>query len=367
MKRYDLIVIGGSFAGLACAQSAAGSGLKTLLLDKKKTADAYTQSTGIFVKEIADAMNLPSHLRRRISRIRLYAPNMDFIDLESPNYYFFATDTRHVLGWMANEASAAGVHLSHQQAVHSIHQHETEVVLPKQGISSRYLVGADGARSKTARLLALGTNKQFLLGVENEIEGFENADRDCLHVFIDPDLAQGYIGWLVPGVHSLQIGLATRYPNKPDIGAFRYKLARYFGGSLAILSKRGGFIPCGGVVTPYANGVACLIGDAAGMVSPLTAGGIHPAIETGHALGDAVSRFINDGGRAPHLQIAEVVPSFRIKRELRRGYDLINPSPELFNRVVANPLFRRMAEVIFFHHRGLFSLDAWKEILLRDT
>ena len=48
-----------------------------------------------------------------------------------------------------------------------------------------------------------------------------------------------------------------------------------------ILSRRGGPIPCSGIVRPLATEQVMLIGDAAGMVSPLTAGGIHNALRFG--------------------------------------------------------------------------------------
>ncbi len=52
MKKYDLAIVGGSFSGLACANSASVRGLNTVVFDKKKAAESSTQSTGIFVKEI---------------------------------------------------------------------------------------------------------------------------------------------------------------------------------------------------------------------------------------------------------------------------------------------------------------------------
>jgi thioredoxin reductase len=36
MKSYDLIIVGGSFAGLACAGAAAARGLSTVVIDNKK-------------------------------------------------------------------------------------------------------------------------------------------------------------------------------------------------------------------------------------------------------------------------------------------------------------------------------------------
>ncbi|MGH7470069.1 MAG: NAD(P)/FAD-dependent oxidoreductase [Longimicrobiales bacterium] len=60
-------------------------------------------------------------------------------------------------------------------------------------------------------------------------------------------------------------------------------------------SIRAGMIPCGGVVAPVAARRVMLVGDAAGMVSPVTAGGIHTALKHGLAAGHAIADFL--GGR----------------------------------------------------------------------
>ena len=51
MARYDLIIVGGSFAGLACARTAALRGLKVAVLDAKDEPGARVRTTGILVKE----------------------------------------------------------------------------------------------------------------------------------------------------------------------------------------------------------------------------------------------------------------------------------------------------------------------------
>ncbi|NIP39013.1 MAG: hypothetical protein GWO07_09820 [Candidatus Dadabacteria bacterium] len=183
MKKYDLGIIGGNFSGLSCEKSASARGLGTVLFDKKKTPDASTQSTGIFVKEIADQIDLPSKLTRKIHGVRLYSPNLSYIDLLSPGYYFLATDTTQLLNWLCDQASSSGYEMRYAENITDAYIKDDEVVLPNQKITSRYLVGADGARSRTAKLFGLGQNTQILLGIEYEIEGLQNLDGDFLHVF----------------------------------------------------------------------------------------------------------------------------------------------------------------------------------------
>src|SRR4029077_19194457 len=111
IQRYDLVIVGGSFAGLACARTAALRGLKVAVIDGKPEPGARVRTTGIVVKEASDDFDLPSRLMRKVRGVRLYAPNDRSLDLSAPGYFFQATDTPGVLRWMASEAERAGATL----------------------------------------------------------------------------------------------------------------------------------------------------------------------------------------------------------------------------------------------------------------
>ena len=86
-------------------------------------------------------------------------------------------------------------------------------------------------------------------------------------------------------------------------------------------TTRAGLIPCSGPVFDMARDRAILVGDAAGVVSPVTAGGIHSAWEHGWAVGRAVAAHLRDSGPAPGQVAIDSAPRFRFKRALRWAYD----------------------------------------------
>ncbi len=363
MARHDLVVVGAGFAGLACAKAAASHGIDTLVLERKSRPGASPHTTGILVKEVAEAWNFPASMTRRINGVRLYSPSLDSIDLTSPDYYFMATDTGACLDWLAMEARAAGARIQTRSLYTSAQLEGLQVRIARHNLQCRYLVGCDGARSRVARNFQLGVNKQFIFGVEVEMAGISGVDADRLHVFLDAELAPGYIAWVVPGVGVHQIGLAVRWPAMPDLDRFIAKLGRLFDLSAAqVVSRRGGLIPCGGLVTPMARGPVLLLGDAAGMVSPLTAGGIHPSLDIGHVAGEAIAAHLIEGGDSPERVIRKMQPGYFYKRQLRAMLDRFAPSNRSYDRILRQPLFRNLAQTIFFHHRGLFSLRAWQDM-----
>jgi flavin-dependent dehydrogenase len=118
-------------------------------------------------------------------------------------------------------------------------------------------------------------------------------------------------------------------------------------------SVRAGLIPCGGVVRPVAASRVLLVGDAAGMVSPVTAGGIHTALKHGLAAGNAVADFLRGKAEDPAGQFVRSYPSFRLKRLLRWGFDRFQ-TDFAFNWLLATRPMRAAAGIIYFHHKGVF-------------
>jgi flavin-dependent dehydrogenase len=119
------------------------------------------------------------------------------------------------------------------------------------------------------------------------------------------------------------------------------------------ISVRAGLIPCGGVVHPVATQRALLVGDAAGMVSPLTAGGIHTALKHGLAAGHAIAEFLSGKCEDPSLWFVRSYPRFRIKRMLRFLFDHF-PSDPIFNLLLGSRPMRAAAGIVYFNHKGVF-------------
>jgi flavin-dependent dehydrogenase len=356
----DCTIVGASFAGLACATMLARRGLRVRVLERKHDPGERLHTTGIIVKEVVDQLpifdSLPSELVRQVPGVRLYAPNMRYVDLDAPGYYFLATDTPNVIRWLANQARAAGVELSCGTSFTGATKIRAGYQL--DGLSdTRYLIGADGPNSQVAKSLALGQNQKFLFGMEYEFAAVTLAENDRLHCFLDRKLAPGYIGWIVPGVGVTQIGLARRMPRDPE--AMKRVMEKFLDKIAPVVdvrdrepaSIRAGAIPCGGVVRPVATERALLVGDAAGMVSPVTAGGIHTALKHGMAAGHAVAEFLEGKCEDPSQWFAATYPKFRTKRLLRWLFDRFQ-SDWFFNLMLASRPVRMAASQVYFHRRS---------------
>lgn len=364
--QHDAIIVGASFAGLAAAHAMARSGLRVTVLEKKADPGARLHTTGILVKDAIDQValldRLPAALVRRVPGVRLYAPNLRHVDLDAPGYYFLATDTPNLMRWLAAEAQSAGATIRCGSTFTSADRAPGGFEVADIG-HTRFLIGADGPRSRVAQVLNLGRSTRFLTGIEYEYTGATLAAPDRLHCFIDGELARGYIGWAVAGVEGVQAGLAQREGSTPfrpgeAMQAFLDKIAPVIDlRDRKPDSIRAGLIPCGGVVSPSAAPRALLVGDAAGMVSPLTAGGIHAALKHGLAAGHAVADFLEGRAADPAGWFVDTYPRYRTKRLLRLLFDHFQ-SDAAFNLLLASSPMRMAASIIYFHQRGVFSPPA---------
>lgn len=361
LKDVDAIVVGASFAGLACAASAARRGLRTLVLERKPEPGARPHTTGLVVKEAATEWQIPARMTRQIGGVRLYSPSLKYVDLHSPGYFFLATDTPELMRWLADRAEAAGAEIQCGVEYQGARSENSRIVVEGVAARGRCLIGADGPRSRVARDFQLGRNTRFLAGVEAEFENLQGMDDSRLHCFLDSQLAPGYIGWAIPGVNGTQVGLACRQPHRPDLGALIQRLSTLWDFSRAkIVSRRGGLIPVNGPVGRVCRENVLLTGDAAGLVSPLTGGGIHTALSSGRLAGDAVADWLLEEDHCALSRLTENYPRFAAKRMLRGAFDL-RPPNWLLDASLGNSCFRFLASNIFFHTRGLLSLEPWRE------
>jgi flavin-dependent dehydrogenase len=353
-ERFDVVIAGGGFAGLACARAAAGAGLSTLVLEAKPEIGTRLHTTGILTAEAHDELRPPGALVRAMRGVRLYGPSRRAVTLEGGDYAFRTTDTEALLRWMADMARAAGAIVRTAARVADAGRAEDGIEVRAGGerVRARHLIGADGARSHVAEMFRLGLNTRFLKGIEREYRGRGTLDPDWLHVLADSRVAPGYIAWACAAPGFTQLGLAVSNNRKPEIDPFLAEAETLFGirGSEEI-ERRAGLIPCGGMVRRWHAPGVTLIGDAAGMVSPHTAGGIHLSLLVGRLAGEALGAHLRGLGPEPATALAPHLPKFGTRLIARWLLDLAPPNL-LIEAGLRVGLSARAARELFFHHRA---------------
>jgi flavin-dependent dehydrogenase len=289
METFDVVIIGAGLAGLQCAKLLSRQGAKILLVDRKNDLTKGVHTTGIFVRKTLEDFEFPpGTLGKPVKNVTLYSPMLRAIKLESERIEFRAGKMGALYESFLQDCLENGVEFSNGTRYVSAKtaSDETTIYLEKNGaafqVKTKVLVGADGATSRVAKDLKLDENKEWIVGFE-EVFHAENSNREPrLHCFLDARLAPGYLAWIADDGEEIHVGVGG-YPKnfapREALKRFKEKTKEIIDLSDAkLIETRGGQIPVGGVLRKIANENGLLIGDAAGAVSPLTAGGLDPAL-----------------------------------------------------------------------------------------
>ena len=356
---YDVLIVGSGLAGLHCARLLAARGLRVALLDRKASLTDGIHTTGIFVRKTCEDFPLPDEqLGPAIRDVVLYSPARRPLRLAAGRGEFRIGRMAWLYLWLLEQCSRAGVEWMPSSNVVAVEP--GRVIVERRGkretLAARYIVGADGARSPVADGLGLDRNAELLVGVEEVVAA--RGEAPALHCFLDPRLAPGYIAWVATDGEEAHVGVAgyrDRFEPAAALRAFRDSVAHLAGGRA--VERRGGTIPVGGILRRIANRHGLLVGDAAGAVSPLTAGGLDPALRLSSFAADVVAAYLDSGDA--RVLAAYTGDRFRARFVARRWMRRViraasHPlAMELGCALLRTPPLRALAAHVFFS-RGSF-------------
>ena len=332
----DVLVVGAGLAGLHAATLLARRGHDVLLAERRPTLTGAIRTTGIFVRKTLDDFPLPPQcLGPPIRRVVLYPPSLHRpVELVSDRDEYRVGDMGPLYVAGARDAAEAGVRLALGTRYAGRRDDGSCLLEGREGpvsVRARFLVGADGARSRVARDLGLDRNRHLIIGAEEVFDVPGGNRTPTFHCVLDPSLAPGYLAWVVDDGRHAHVGVAgyaDRYP-----AGMRRALERFAGSAPGLpgghrppeVERRGGPIPVGGLLRRIGGPGGLLVGDAAGAVSPLTAGGLDPCLRLSELAADVLDDALRTGtpDALAGYDGAALRARFRGRLALRRGLALV--------------------------------------------
>lgn len=307
----DVIVVGAGPAGSTAAREIASraglrDGARVLLIDRARFPRDKPCGGGVTVRTAA---LLPFALDPVIedtvtgARIRIRDGREAIRDGDRPLTYM--TQRRHLDAFLVERAQEAGVEFRDGLAVREITAIGADGFELQTGggmLRTRVVIGADGANGVVARGLGFDAPATSAVALEGNIafpDGVPDAFRR--RVTLNFGYIPGGYGWVFPKGDHVNVGVGgwkgvTGKRLRPALD----RLCRVYGLDPERLeSLRGHHLPMQRRGMRTAAGGAAVIGDAAGLVDPLSGEGIHAAVVSGIAVAGAVEDFL--GERATSL------------------------------------------------------------------
>ncbi len=273
--KYDVIIAGHSFAGLAVASQLRG---RILLIDPKPIGEGQTSACGTL-------LGVPQRLGLMDSVLQVHP----FLAIHTPTrterydvqeHHFCTFDYRRFCEGMAEGTDA---HIL-RAAVKGVEG--GEVVTDQGRFRGEILVDASSWRAVLANSVCPGYTSRERMSYGIETVAPRKGESLCF--WYDPNLLPEGVAWFFPIGQASRIGVASYAGD----GHLRAHLDIFLD-SLGLAKRKihGGYFPSS--LREPTVGKLFVVGDAAGQCLPLTGEGIRPALYFGQACGHIIGRVMD--------------------------------------------------------------------------
>jgi digeranylgeranylglycerophospholipid reductase len=284
---YDVVVAGGSVAGLLCAREIASKNHKVLVIEEDYEIGTPEHCGGVVsIPAIDDLGIIPMRatLDNKIRSATITAPSGKSFTLDARPQQVIVLDRREFDKQIAHQAQVNGAEIRVKSSLREVTK---DGVRTSDGeIKCKIIVDARGVSS-----LINKDRTGTLQSAQYEVFA-DWIDKERIEVYLDQEKYPGFFAWVIPTRRDeAKIGVAGRGINPAlAIEEFLKKKGKY-----STIRKIFAPIWVKGPIKEFVTGNIVTIGDAAGQAKPTTAGGIYSSGLGGILAGKAISKFLESG------------------------------------------------------------------------
>jgi len=337
MAKYDAIVAGAGPAGSTAARLLAERGASVLLLDKQRFPRDKPCGGGVTLRAASiQDVDLAPVIERTVHGVRFSLRLGESFDRSYSKPLTYMTQRCNLDGLLARRAAEASAAFHDGEAVWVIDavgapRRPVRVTTSRDTYDADVLIAADGANGITARSAGFTSVFDEAVALEGNLS-YSTEIPENWRDYIGLDLggvAGGY-GWVFPKGKHLNVGVGgwkyAAFTLRPKLG----DLCRRYGFDAArVENLRGHHLPLRAAGAPIARGPVALVGDAAGLVDPLSGEGIHMAFASGRLAAQHALRYLagetNSMAAYERAVDAELQPELDVSRRLQEVFHLAPP------------------------------------------
>jgi geranylgeranyl reductase family protein len=293
VERFDAVVVGAGPAGSTAAYRLATAGASVLLVDKARfprdkpcgggltdrALDQIPFDVSPVVEDAVCTFELGLRYERRFER-------------STATPLIVMTQRRRLDAYLAEQAAEAGAELRQGAKVTNIANGAHEVTLSVDGrrVRGTSLIGADGVNGTTAKSVGLDGGHDHAVALEGNVPLAElNEARYRGRVLVELGTVPGGYAWVFPKGDHVNVGVGGWLREGPRLRDHLSRVCReYRIPEERLEGVRGYRLPMRRPGSSPATGRTLLIGDAAGLVDPLSGDGLYEAFLSARLAAEAL-------------------------------------------------------------------------------
>jgi geranylgeranyl reductase family protein len=305
VQRFDAIVVGAGPAGSVTALRLAREGAKVLVLDKARFPRDKPCGGGLTMRAVRELPVDPGPVvEHTVDRIGFRLAYGTRYERRGSGPLILMTQRLRLDHFLLEQAAAAGAVVREGTAVSSaeVDGAGVSVRVGTDRVAADVLVGADGVNGKTRRELDLGGRYVLPVALEGNVPlPVVGAQRFNGRAVLELGIVPGGYGWVFPKGDHVNVGVGGWDEEGPRLRHHLVELCRQHGiPAQAVETIRGHRLPLRRPGAVAARGRALLVGDAAGLVDPLSGDGMYEAFVSARLASRAILDLL--AGRAGSLE-----------------------------------------------------------------